>query len=49
MLMSNMEYAKALYILEEVHDFIVKTDQTPRICANLILKAIVNLVSINDK
>lgn len=44
-LMLKMEYGKALFVLEEVHDFIRKTDQTPQLGYNLILKAVVNLVS----
>lgn len=45
-LVANMEYAKALFTLEEVYDFIQKTDQTPRLCANLILRTVIHLVSI---
>lgn len=44
-LISKMEYGKALSMLEEVHDFIRKTDQTEQLSFNLILKAVVNLVS----
>ncbi|KAG2234097.1 hypothetical protein INT48_000274 [Thamnidium elegans] len=42
-LMLKTEYEKALAVLDEVHDFIRKTDQTAQLGYNLILQAIIYL------
>lgn len=43
-LMLKTEYEKALTVLDEVHYFIRKTDQTAQLGYNLILQAIIFLV-----
>lgn len=44
-LMQKKEFEKSLLVLYEVHDFIRKTDQTSHLAHNLILQAVVHLVS----
>jgi hypothetical protein len=43
-LMQKKEFEKALLVLENVHDYIRKTDQTSQLGYNLILQAEIHLV-----
>lgn len=44
-LMLKKEFERALLILDEVHDYIRKTDRTSQLGDNLILQATIHLVS----
>jgi hypothetical protein len=45
-LLQMKEFEKALLVLEDVHDYIQKTDQTSQLGYNLILQAEIHLVII---
>lgn len=46
-LMKKDEFEKALSVLDEVHDFIRKTDQTSQLGYILILQGVIHLVLYN--
>lgn len=46
-LMQNKEFEKSLLVLEDVYDYIRKTDQTSQLGDNLILQAEIYLVNIH--